>query len=59
MKTIKNLLNKKVDCTHLVKVNEDGSYDLTNVYIRGMIEGGLTAIAGFIIGCVIDQYINS
>lgn len=44
--------NKRVDCTRLVKTNEDGSYDVTNVMVLGQVMGAVSTMLGVGI-CVI------
>ena len=58
MNKIKSLLNKRVDCTHLIKQNEDGSYAVTKVYLKGMIEGALSLATGYMLGAVIYRMLD-
>ena len=47
------LFSKRVDCTRLVKMNDDGSYDVSNVLLLGQIMGTVSTMLGFGIGMII------
>ena len=55
---IKEFLNKRVDVTKLVKKEEDGSEDLTNVMLLGQAIGVVSTFIGLGISVVIHRIIN-
>lgn len=55
MKLFNKIKNMRKDCSHLVRVNEDGSYDVTKVYTHGMIAGCIASIIGVTLAHIINN----
>ena len=55
MKKLFNKLNKRIDCTHLVKINEDGSYDVSKVVALGQVMGSVSTMLGVGIAMIIKS----
>ena len=55
---IKELLNKKVNCSKLVKIDENGNYDVTNILLLGQAMGAGAVFVGTILGKMISNKFN-
>lgn len=55
MKIFNKIKNAKVNCTHLVKKNDDGSYDVTKVMLLGQVIGCVTTLATLTICRILNK----